>query len=49
MNFIKKFINIFILLIITTHTSYAQDQIVYLDLDIVVKNTQAGKLILTKL
>ena len=49
MNFIKKFINIFILLIITTHPSYAQDQIVYLDLDIVVKNTQAGKLILTKL
>ena len=49
MKIIKKFINIFILLIITTHTSYAQDQIVYLDLDIVVKNTQAGKLILTKL
>ena len=49
MNFIKKFITIFIVVFITEHSSYAQDQIVYLDLDNVVNNTQAGKLILNKL
>ena len=49
MNIIKKFITIFIVVFITGHSSYAQDQIVYLDLDNVVNNTQAGKLILSKL
>ena len=49
MNIIKKFITIFIVVLITGHSSYAQDQIVYLDLDNVVNNTQAGKLILSKL
>ena len=49
MNFIKKFITIFIVVFINEHSSYAQDQIVYLDLDNVVNNTQAGKLILNKL
>ena len=45
----KKFITIFIVVFITGHSSYAQDQIVYLDLDNVVNNTQAGKLLLSKL
>ena len=49
MNILKRFITIFIVVFITGHSSYAQDQIVYLDLDNVVNNTQAGKLILNKL
>ena len=49
MDFIKKFITIFIVVFISQHPSYAQDQIVYLDLDNVVNNTQAGKLLLSKL
>ena len=49
MSLIKKFITIFIVVFITGHSSFAQDQIVYLDLDNVVNNTQAGKLILNKL
>ena len=49
MSLIKKFITIFIVVFIIGHSSYAQDQIVYLDLDNVVNNTQAGKLILNKL
>ena len=49
MSLIKKFITIFIVVFITAHSSFAQDQIVYLDLDNVVNNTQAGKLILNKL
>ena len=49
MSLIKKFITIFIVFFITEHSSYAQDQIVYLDLDNVVNNTQAGKLILNKI
>ena len=49
MNIIKKFITIFIVVFISEHPSYAQDQIVYLDLDNVVNNTQAGKLLLSKL
>ena len=49
MDFIKKFITIFIVVFISEHPSYAQDQIVYLDLDNVVNNTQAGKLLLSKL
>ena len=49
MDFIKKFITIFIVVFISENPSYAQDQIVYLDLDNVVNNTQAGKLLLSKL
>ena len=49
MDFIKKFITIFIVVFICEHPSYAQDQIVYLDLDNVVNNTQAGKLLLSKI
>ena len=49
MDLIKKFITILIVIFISEHSSYAQDQIVYLDLDDVVNNTQAGKLILSKL
>ena len=49
MDFIKKFITIFIVVFISENQSYAQDQIVYLDLDNVVNNTQAGKLLLSKL
>ena len=49
MNLIKKFITIFIVVFITGNSSNAQDLIVYLDLDNVVNNTLAGKLILSKL
>ena len=49
MSILKKFITIFILLFIFISNSYSQDQIVYLDLDNVVSNTNAGKLILKKL
>ena len=49
MSILKKFITIFIVLFIFISNSYAQDQIVYLDLDNVVSNTKAGKLILKKL
>ena len=49
MRFTKKFITIFIVLLIVGHSSYAQDQIVYLDLDNVINNSKAGKLILSKL
>ena len=49
MSILKKFITIFIVLFIFISNSYTQDQIVYLDLDNVVSNTKAGKLILKKL
>ena len=49
MSLIKKFITIFIVVFITGHSTFAQYQIVYLDLDNVVNNTQAGKLILNKI
>ena len=49
MNFIKKFYTIFIVLIIFSSASNSEEQIVYLDLDSVVNNTKAGKLILSKL
>ena len=49
MNFTKKISTIFIVLIIFISTSNSEDQIVYLDLDNVVSNTKAGKLILSKL
>ena len=49
MNFTKKISTIFIVLIIFISTSNSEEQIVYLDLDNVVTNTKAGKLILSKL
>ena len=49
MNFIKKTSTILIVLIIFISSSNSEDQIVYLDLDNVVSNTRAGKLILSEL
>ena len=49
MNFTKKISTIFIVLIIFISASNSEEQIVYLDLDNVVTNTKAGKLILSKL
>ena len=49
MNFIKQISTILIVLIIFISTSNSEDQIVYLDLDNVVSNTRAGKLILSEL
>ncbi len=49
MNFIKKTSTILIVLMIFISSSNSEDQIVYLDLDNVVNNTKAGKLILSEL
>ena len=49
MNIIKSFITIFIVVFIFMSSSYSEDQIVYLDLDYVVVNSKAGKIILEKL
>ncbi len=49
MNLIKKSSTILIVLMIFISTSNSEDQIVYLDLDNLVSNTKAGKLILSKL
>ena len=49
MSILKKFITIFTVIFIFVSNSYGQDHIVYLDLDNVVSNTKAGKLILKKL
>ena len=49
MNIFKKFITIFIVLFLFVPSSYGEDKIVYLDLDNVVTNTNAGKSILDKL
>ena len=49
MNYIKKISTILIVFIIFISTSNSEEQIVYLDLDNVVTNTKAGKLILSKL
>ena len=49
MRLIKKFTTIIIVLFTFTHLSQAQEQIVYLNLDSVVNNTQAGKSIIAKL
>ena len=49
MNIFKKFITIFIVLFLFVPSSYGEDKIVYLDLDNVVTNTNAGKLILDQL
>ena len=49
MRLIQKFTTIIIVLFAFTHSSHAQEQIVYLNLDSVVNNTQAGKSIIAKL
>ena len=49
MNIYKKFITIFIVLFLFVPSSYGEDKIVYLDLDNVVTNTNAGKSILDQL
>ena len=49
MNIIKSFVTIFIVVFIFMSSSYSEDQIVYLDLDYVVVNSKAGKIILEKL
>lgn len=49
MNMIKKFFTILIVLFCFIPFSYSQDSIVYLDLEKVVSNTKAGKLILSQL
>ena len=49
MSTLKKFFTICIVLISLISSSYSQDQIVYLDLDNVLKNTIAGKSIISKL
>ena len=49
MNIIKKFFTIFVVLFLFLPSSYGEDKIVYLDLDNVVTNTNAGKSILDQL
>ena len=49
MNILKRFITIFIVLFLFVPSSYGEDKIVYLDLDNVVTNTNAGKSILDQL
>ena len=49
MKIIQKFFTILIVLLIFISNAYSQDKIVYLDLDNVVTNTKAGKLILSEL
>ncbi len=49
MKYIEKSFTILIVFLIFTFNAYSQDKIVYLDLDNVVTNTKAGKLILSQL
>ena len=49
MSTLKKILIIILFLLTAVSTSLAQDQIVYLNLDNVVNNTEAGKRIITKL
>ena len=49
MKIIGKFFTILIVFLSFTFNTYSQDKIVYLDLDNVVTNTRAGKLILSEL
>ncbi len=49
MNIIKKFFTIFVVLFLFVPSSHGEDKIVYLDLDNVVTNTNAGKSILDQL
>ena len=46
---IKNFFTITIVFFGLTSFSYCQDQIAYLDLDKVINNSKAGRLIITKL
>ena len=45
MNFVKKIITILIVLLTTISFAKSEEKIVYLDLDKIVSNTKAGKLI----
>ena len=49
MNFVKKIITILIVLLTTISFAKSEEQIVYLDLDKIVSNTKAGKLIIDEL
>ena len=49
MFFIKKIIFILIIFFTTLSLAQSEEQIVYLDLDKVVSNTKAGKLIINEL
>ena len=49
MNILKKILIIISFLFTSISTSLAQDQIVYLNLDNVVNNTKAGRIIITNL
>ena len=49
MSFIKKLFTILIVLFTTISLAQSDDQIVYLDLDNIVSNTKAGKLIIDEL
>tara|TARA_B100001250_G_C19749882_1_gene767196 strand:+ start:811 stop:1323 length:513 start_codon:yes stop_codon:yes gene_type:complete len=49
MNFVKKLITILIVSLITISLAQSEEQIVYLDLDNIISNTKAGKLIIDKL
>ena len=49
MFFIKKIIFILIIFFTTLSLAQSEEQIVYLDLDNVINNTKAGKLIINEL
>lgn len=49
MFFYKKLISIIIFLFLNVSFAYSEEQIVYLDLDNIVANTKAGKLIISNL
>ena len=49
MNNIKRFIIFLLVLFIFVPTAYSENKIVYLDLDSLVSNTKAGKIILNRL
>ena len=49
MNFLKKFVFIFIVFLTSPSFAQSEGQIVYLDLDTIVSKTKAGKLIISNL
>ena len=49
MSFSNKLITIFIVLFINISSAQGEENIVYIDLDYVVSNTKAGKLIISNL
>ena len=49
MSFSNKLITIFIVLFINISSAQSEENIVYIDLDNVVSNTKAGKLIISNL